>query len=164
MITMNEAHKHNAVYYGDRGDWIIAYTMCRYSDALVEANFRAIEKRLEKYGDDVAVERSNHYAFGWVDHIIVAPDNELALLEVTDIHNELRSYGVLDDDIYMEVEQERHDAHISREMILELKDRKYDDCSKCQWLIDAWDDYLTSGKKNLYARDALRDAFKGCRN
>ena len=99
MTTLSDAHKHDAVYYGDRPDWIIILTITRDSDLLERVNFEVATDRLTEFEDDYAIERSGHWAVGWVDRLVVRPKSE-ALELGWKIQDELTDYPILDEELY----------------------------------------------------------------
>lgn len=113
MATLAQAHKDNAAYYGTRPDWQIVIAWTRDSETLERANWQAANKRLAEWPDDVAIERSGHWAVGWVEYLVVRPGTEAAT-EAAKIQAELDDYPVLDDEILSEVEQAEIDSAIEQ--------------------------------------------------
>jgi hypothetical protein len=97
----------NFAYFGDRGDWPVAYAMHRDSDTLERANYAALLKQLEKEcdSDDYAEETSSHWLVGYVSHILVRPDT-LAAQIAEEAQNALSDYPVLDDEELSRIEEE----------------------------------------------------------
>lgn len=62
-------------YWGDRDlgeSWAITFSQHRDSDALERSNFRVIRADLERdFPDDVDDIRCDHWAVGWIDHLLV---------------------------------------------------------------------------------------------
>lgn len=108
MITIAQAHEKNAVYFGDRGHWLIVMSRSRDSDILEESNFDSALARLGGEGDAVAVERSSHWAVGWVEYLIIDPMNEKNVALAEEMHAALESYPVLDDEDYSRREHEAY--------------------------------------------------------
>jgi hypothetical protein len=112
MRTFDAMHKAagSCVYWGERGDWLVVAGRSRESDALEESNFRSILKRLGGEGDTVAVEHETHWAVGWVEHMLVHPDDAERVKIATDIHDALEGYPVVDEEDFSNLEHERfHD-------------------------------------------------------
>jgi hypothetical protein len=111
LMTMTEAHSRNASYSGDRGDWLIVMARNRDSDALARSNFDAALARLE--GPTVAVERSSHWAVGWVDYLIVDPSDTERVMKAMDMLRGLEEvYPVLDDDLFSQYEFEERQPEL----------------------------------------------------
>ena len=52
--------------------WGMTFSRSRDSDLVEVSNFESIQKDLEeRFGNDVTVERFNHWAVGWVDRVMV---------------------------------------------------------------------------------------------
>lgn len=70
-------------YSGVRGAWYVTLARTRDSDTLERANFDVAQAELERaslvIGVDWDIERFNHWAVGWVDYLIVAPDHETSI-------------------------------------------------------------------------------------
>lgn len=110
MQTLSDAHRRDACYFGDRGDWLIAYSVHRDSDVLERSNFRSMERMLDEVDsvslrNDVDVERSSHWAVGWVDYLVVRPNTPTAD-EAEHLLAKLADYPVLDEDDYCSLEYE----------------------------------------------------------
>jgi hypothetical protein len=101
MITIREAHSEDAVYFGDRGHWLVALAVHRNSGALDRANFQALERKLQGISE-WAIERSSDWLVGWVDFLIVEPGSEAEAV-AEEALEALRNYPVLDDELYDEL-------------------------------------------------------------
>ncbi len=127
VIIMTKAHKNLTHikrwtryenYIGpDYSQYFVAYNRARDSELIYEANFETILERLGGESDTVKVVRFRHWAWGWVDAILV---HEKALALLYDA-NEMRKsieedYPVLDEDRYDELV---HDE--TMQMIEEIK-------------------------------------------
>lgn len=110
MQTLNEAHKQDASYWGGRPDWLIVDAMTRDSEAISRSNFRVALKRLEAISEEhVAVERSNHWAVGWVDYLIVDRENPAMVAAAKAIQAKLADYPVLDEEDFSREESDEAD-------------------------------------------------------
>ena len=98
---------HPCCYYGEREDWLQVIGQSRDSKCLEESNFRLTLKALKKISeDDVEIERSGHWAVGWIEVIIINPANEAMVKEAQSILDALTDYPVVDDDDFSELEYE----------------------------------------------------------
>lgn len=95
-------------YYGDRGDWPIVLTITRDSECLDLSNFRVAQRMLDKVGaaDCYAVERSSHWAVGWLDRLLIDPACVAARECAESIHARLEDYPVLDEDDWAQCEDD----------------------------------------------------------
>jgi hypothetical protein len=101
-MTLSDAHKHDSIYYGDRPEWIIILEITRDSNLLERMNFEVATDRLSKFEDDYAIERSGHWAVGWIDRLVVRPESE-ALNIGYEIQDKLTDYLILDEELYYEL-------------------------------------------------------------
>ena len=102
FTTMSEAHRRDAVYWGDHGDWYIVATQHRDSDPLTRSNYRVLAARL---ANTMAVtEESSHWAVGWIERLIVAPGDRAALRVALAAHRAMDDYPVLDETDWSELE------------------------------------------------------------
>jgi hypothetical protein len=106
-------------------DYYVLAGQSRDSSALEESNFRsfraALEKKAKELGvvaitipdidnelEPVVVERSSHWAVGWVETLLVHKDSPVVLLEWCDTQLErLDGYPVFDESDYSELETEQ---------------------------------------------------------
>jgi hypothetical protein len=118
MTTMRREHSRDAAYWGDAGDWLIAYAMHRDSDALARSNFRCFKQALDALPEvkewqgeftPVQIERSSHWAVGWVDYIVVDPACKATVELAEQLREKLENYPVLDDDDFSR--EESDEAH-----------------------------------------------------
>jgi hypothetical protein len=107
MQTIKAAHSYSACYLGERGDWLILATVTRDSGALDRSNWQVISGDMDKrFGDSVAVERSSHWACGWVDYLIIDPADGEAVKAAQGWLDTLASYPVADDEHFMQLEHD----------------------------------------------------------
>ena len=102
--TLRSSFEHSFSYYGQREGWYIVCSVNRDSDALERSNWAVISEHLiREGGDDVAIERMNHWAVGWVDYLLVRPFSDVMILAGlwTD---RLAQYPVADDEHYSMLE------------------------------------------------------------
>lgn len=109
----------NYAYWGDKsesGGWGRAFGQSRDSDALERSNFEVITTdMLERFPDDFAIERDNHWAVGWVEtgrvRVLKNPDDEITLDNLTDAFHaclewkaKLDNYPVANEEHFSELE------------------------------------------------------------
>lgn len=111
MQTYNEysptAFDRKGAFLPDQGNWLVV--PCgrnRDSGCLLESNFHAALKRLGGESDTVQVHRFGHWACGWFEIIIVAPDSGASKLAL-DIDKALEDYPVLNEDDWSQREIEK---------------------------------------------------------
>ena len=129
MHTLQEAHSGpDAMYYGDRPTWLIAATVTRDSNLLEQSNFAVAQRRLAAIGaegQEYAIESSGHWACGWIDRLVINPQNAAMVAAATGIEQGLQEYPALDDEDYSNRQQEEHDAYHQ-----DYTDR---DCTFCEY-------------------------------
>jgi len=109
MATLAEAHDgSDAVYHGDKGEWIIVLSKSRDATVLDRANWDAALDRVKfEPNTDWDIETSGHWLVGHVDFLIVRPDSLTAVPIANRIQDDLADYPVLDDELHSQYE---HDA------------------------------------------------------
>lgn len=114
-VIENSREVGNSCYWGDHGDWLIAASVHRDSDALGRSNFEVMRETLMSLPEvkewdgeynPVVIERFNHWAVGWVDYLVIDPDCNSAVERAEQMRKALEDYPVLDDDHYSRTEQE----------------------------------------------------------
>lgn len=108
MTTLREAHKHDACYWGHRGEWLIAAAVHRDSGTLDRANWASWVELLGGESDTVAIERSNHWAVGWVDCLVIDPADEARVKLAEETREKLENYPVLDEEALSNLEWEEY--------------------------------------------------------
>ncbi len=105
--TVRDAFARDSAYYGEPEmlAWYIVASVNRDSDTIERSNWDTMVALLGN-GDGVTIERASHWACGWVDYLMVAPNNRKALREAIYAHSSLFNYPILDDDHYSEIEDE----------------------------------------------------------
>jgi hypothetical protein len=106
--------------------WLIAQsTVNRDSDSISISNHRTIEKALTKIDPDQetwGVMHCGHWAVGWVDHFVVAPDSPAAAEVIESLGFIAEVYPILSDDDHSALECERHDEGICDDLHCSLCD------------------------------------------
>ncbi len=84
----------------------------RDSDALERSNFEVIsEDLLERFPESVQIERSSHWAVGWVESMRLDTSDEKATLAAMDWHERLESYPVADEEHWSNLEREEDEEY-----------------------------------------------------
>ena len=92
--------------------WGMTFSKSRDSGLVEVSNFETIEKDLEeRFGDDVTIERFNHWAVGWVERIMVRMLNDdgtvtSAGMAVLDWRERLDDYPLADEEDHSRREYE----------------------------------------------------------
>lgn len=108
MSTVRQEHSSNAAYWGEREEWLIAYAQHRDSDTLTRSNWAAFVEALGGESDTVAIERSNHWAVGWVEYILVDPQDTERVKLAEELREQLDDYPVLDEMGFSNLEHEEY--------------------------------------------------------
>src|SRR5215471_11561712 len=120
-------------YDGDREDWPIVLSMTRDSDDIEASNFRVARAELEAIDEDaVAVERASHWAVGWLDRLLIAPDYPALAAAAARIQARIEDYPILSEDDCATLECERaEDCGYSLDCYLatSMHDSQHDDCT-----------------------------------
>lgn len=112
-------------YRGDvdlGGTWAITISKHRDSDALARSNYEVIKNDMEsKFPEDVSDERFNHWAVGWMDHLLVRMlDDNGQVTEagkaILDWNAALSDYPIADESHYSELESEEAMEYIEDEV------------------------------------------------
>lgn len=115
MKTMRNEHSRDAAYFGENGHWLIAATVHRDSGELDQSNFETMQAALKALpavkdfdGEftPVQVERSSHWAVGWVDYLIVNPECSEAVALAEEMRARLEDYPILDEEDFSRREME----------------------------------------------------------
>jgi hypothetical protein len=107
MNRLSDTFDSDTGYHGDRADWYLVVSQTRDSDCLALANFIDAQELLAEYPDSVAVERMGHWAVGWVEHLLVAPNCLSAYNVAADITASLGDYPILCEETYSRLLDER---------------------------------------------------------
>lgn len=108
-------NKH-AVYYGARGHWLTLYGQTRDSDPQERANFDTLcEDMSARFPQDVAIERASHWLVGWVEYLVVNPDNRAARDAYLTWRNRLAEDDNLNPDLAKEYQREEDESWLKLE-------------------------------------------------
>lgn len=119
----------------DQGWLIVTATLSRDSDSVSQSNHRVIERELTKIDPDQTtwgIMHCGHWAVGWVDHFVVAPNSPAATYVAETLRFLEEEYPILSDDDHSELEGELHDQKICSEGCTfcegEREDHRRGDC------------------------------------
>lgn len=109
LVTLRDAHSgHDASYYGDYPEWLIAIDVGTHRDAdtLTRSNYIILENRLRDIDGDEETwheESSSHWAVGWTANVAVKPGSkaETVLREAV---AQLETYPLLNEEHFSELE------------------------------------------------------------
>lgn len=153
MTTLQQEHSRNACYYGERGDWLIAYAIHRDSGTLERSNWTAFLETLGGEGGTIAIERSSHWAVGWVDYLVIDPSDKAKVELAESLRARLEDYPVLDEMEWSKLEWEEYgeawNDYGADEFVREL--------GKAFRLADATKDFLAEVE-----REELQEFFEAC--
>lgn len=166
-------------YWGDRPDWLVAYSQHRDSDCLERSNFRSFARELglmvgeplsdgsSRSGDteDAAIESCSHFLVGWVEYLLVRPGSE-AETAADAMLARLDDYPVVDDEDWSNLEHE--EACLTVENFIQSNGRYWPvDASDAalfivqqwndtSWLVDNWPD-LKDSRHRQWCAAGLRE-------
>lgn len=111
MKTLREFFRAvgDSAYWGEHGDWLVAYDTHRDAKTLERSNWNCFSKALRDLpavkawpGDDcpVTIERASHWAVGWIDYLLVNPACPEAIAEAERLLARLENYPILDEEDY----------------------------------------------------------------
>ena len=105
MQTLLEHHGRNGLYFGDHGHYLVVTTTHRDADPMTASNWLAFCRTVEQYCPDgmPLIERSSHWACGWVDYLLIDPEDTECIVAVEKLYTRLESYPILDDELYDEL-------------------------------------------------------------
>ena len=87
-------------------DYYQGLSRSRDSDLISESNFECALEQLGGESETVLVNRSGHWAVGWVEQILVHKSDKKAVKILEQIKKGLEDYALIDDDDYYERENE----------------------------------------------------------
>ncbi len=90
----------------DKKDWLVLLGQNRDSDLLEISNFTTALIRLGDESDYVKRHKFEHWLCGWIEIIIINPENKDILKIGQDIEKSLKSYPILDDDHFSALQYE----------------------------------------------------------
>lgn len=94
----------SSVYYGESQNWLVVATRHRDSDLLTESNWECILRDLGGESENVHIERASCSMVGWIEYLIVNP-NDKKLVELGEkIEKKLDDYPVYNENHWSEKE------------------------------------------------------------
>lgn len=128
MKTLSEYFKRDSAYWGERSDWFVVAIQTRDSDCLTRSNFRSMAKAIHTKAGGVvsgfeswglkgtqeinpvlAIEEANHWACGWIQYLVLAPEAKNLVEFAKSLLDNLESYPVLDENDFSNLETEEAD-------------------------------------------------------
>lgn len=118
LPTIRDAFKTDSAYWGERSDWFIAYSTTRDADCLGRSNWIQFIKALGGVGTEgakgtqdildgrLAIEEAKHWACGWVQYLIIAPDAQDLIAKAIELTDKLEDYPVLNEEHWSELESD----------------------------------------------------------
>ena len=155
MRTMAEyeAATHDFAYFGERDDWLIAYTTHRDADVIDNANFEAL-RRMANDGDH-AVETFSHWLVGHGSWLLIRPDAP-CIPAIQEALEKLEDYPLVDEELYSEMEfnEAVDSAETALRCELGLDEHEAQEAASyvVSWGFDAGgkDDYAYSGVRDYW--------------
>jgi len=114
MLKLQEFFGKDSFYRGNNGEWYVVFDYSRDSEIIDRANLQAIKKlygidgkKDAEFPPDICIERASHWAVGWVEYILINPDNTEFVAIGEKIEEKLKNYPILDEYLYsaMQVEE-----------------------------------------------------------
>lgn len=109
LPTVDQCFQRDSAYWGERGAWLVAYTMHRDSDTITRSNWRVLLKRFGGESESVAIERASHWAVGWIDRLVIHPDAARLIEIAEEARKAIDGYPPLDENDWSELEQDDAD-------------------------------------------------------
>jgi hypothetical protein len=113
FCTIREAFSRDSAYWGASQEWYVVAAVNRDSDTLDESNFSVLRARL---GESAKIERANHWACGWVDYLIISPNDRRALRIAIEANKACEDYPVLDEEHFSNLEYEKFWEYAASEL------------------------------------------------
>lgn len=149
----------DSAYWGDRANWLVAYSAHRDAQALERSNWRCFGQALRALptvrdwsGEDlpIAEERASHWAVGWIDYLLVNPACPEAVAEAERLLARLEDYPVLDEFDFSE--EETNEANEVWRECYRPKDRlKYIRENRSQFKFRSFSDLLSCMRGQHFA-------------
>lgn len=116
MKTLSTHFGKHSVYWGERGHWLVALTQNCTEGLLSESNWFSLLKRLgidnpnagqkgsEQLSPTIAIEEASFSGDGWIQYLIVDPDDMVSVKIAEEAEKELEDYPILDETDFSERE------------------------------------------------------------
>jgi len=112
MLKMKEFFGKDSCYFGENGEWYVLFNYFRDADMIDMANLEYIRSFFDMNHVDIAIERASHWAFGWIEYILINPDNTEFVRAAQSIQDRLKDYPLFDDEIYSRLQWEQYEQCI----------------------------------------------------
>ena len=99
--------KQPCSYFGDKGEWLQVISHTRDSSCLERSNFQVATKMMEDVDSECfEIERYSHWACGWIETLVIDPDNKAAVEKGNEIITLISQYPILDEDHYSQLQDD----------------------------------------------------------
>lgn len=126
LQPLSEYFKTSSTYWGERSEWLVAYSTHRDADCLARSNWRCFIRALGGNGaegakgtqdvtETVAIEEAKHWAVGWVQYLLIAPGATELIAKAEKILADLEDYPVLDEDDFSTLEYDEYAEFFERD-------------------------------------------------
>lgn len=108
METLSEYFRDSSSYLRDisKAHWLVLYTQNRDSDVLTRSNYEVMSEDLGEGAESLS---ASHWACGWIEYLLVNPEDSEAVRKAEDWERALADYPVCDDYKFSEAEQQEAD-------------------------------------------------------
>ncbi len=94
-------------YWGEYESWLVVLGRSKNSDVLERSNFDAACTSLETIStDDYTIEKEKHWLVGWVETLLVNPNNQLMVAAAEQIIESIKEYPILDETLHSQYEND----------------------------------------------------------
>ena len=121
MLRLKEFFGRDSYYRGIHGEWYVVYDYSRDSSTMELSNVRRIRQlynieamKDDKFPSDIKIERASHWAVGWIEYIIINPDNAEFVKIAEEIQENLSNYPVLSEDLYSNMQFEEYETWLEQ--------------------------------------------------
>ncbi len=111
MLKLQEFFGKDSFYRGNNGEWYVVFDYSRDSEIIDRANLHDIKKlygidgKIDgEFPPDICIERASHWAVGWIEYILINPDNAEFVAIGETIEAKLKDYPILSDDTYSDMQ------------------------------------------------------------
>lgn len=127
----------DSVYFGSCDNWEVVFDYSRDFELIDKANLEYIKtvygilgKSDAEFPADIRIERASHWAVGWIEYIIINPDNTEFVAIANNIAKKLADYPILSEDIYLRMQDEYYTEcmeDIEREFPADILEQYHDE-------------------------------------
>jgi len=119
MYRMQEYFGKDSAYFGSNGNWYVVFDYSRNSSTIDNANLQVIKKlygidrKIDgEFPPDICIECASHWAFGWIEYILINPDSAEFVAIGEKIENSLKDYPILDDMVYSDLQDKEYSYYL----------------------------------------------------